>query len=351
MAAALPVERRVDAERAGDGAVVEERAGDPLPADPMAQPKAQRAVLKKELKARRKRRLLKKAENLTARVDLLSVSRSPYFNWFRRCSRHSIVPLHVHFGRAGASPLWPGCSPRVPPRWTATLETSLRSGLKDRLHLHVFMEFNKAVDWTGLRAVTFNGVRPNAQATAGRGAKMRELKNHGHFYVFADKVGTLKVATSGYELWKDYPVKVSQVRLGFLGRLKQVESVRFHERLGEHQAQQIATEQRLQALQRPFRPEVLAALQPWAAQYSTDQLRCKFLVLRGGSHGYILFDNVNDMQFVLDHRALAHSNNSVHTLGQSQTGMYAYRVWLFKVPIVMTVDDSAGLAMDPRKYV
>lgn len=172
------------------------------------------------------------------------------------------------------------------------------------------------------------------------------------------------------------------MRLGlFLGRLKQVESVRFHERLGEHQAQQIATEQRLQALKRPFRPEVLAALQPWAAQYSTEQLRYKFLVLRGGSrtgkstlakslgsvygwgnpfiqtvqgasapdlkefekgsHGYILFDNVNDMQFVLDHRALVQSNNSVHTLGQSQTGMYAYRVWLFKVPIVMTVDDSA----------
>ncbi|CAE7524891.1 unnamed protein product [Symbiodinium necroappetens] len=219
------------------------------------------------------------------------------------------------------------------PRWTATLETSLRSGLKDRLHLHVFMEFNKAVDWTGLRAVTFNGIRPNAQATAGRGAKMRELKNHGHFYVFADKVGTLKVATSGYEPWKDYPVKGrSQVRLGFLGRLKQVETVRFHERLGERQAQQIATEQRLQALKRPFRPEVLAALQPWAAQYSTDQLRYKFLVLRGGSHGYILFDNVNDMQFVLDHRALVQSNNSVHRLG---------RVWLFKVPTVVTVDDSA----------
>eukprot|EP00439_Symbiodinium_sp_Y106_P003916 s5009_g1.t1 len=31
-------------------------------------------------------------------------------------------------------------------RWTATLETSLRSGLEGRLHLHVFMEFNKAVD-------------------------------------------------------------------------------------------------------------------------------------------------------------------------------------------------------------
>lgn len=171
------------------------------------------------------------------------------------------------------------------------------------------------------------------------------------------------------------------MRLGFVGRLKQVESVRFHERLGEYQAEQLATEQRLQALKRPFRPEVLAALQPWADQYSADQLRYKFLVLRGGSrtgkstlakslgdvygwgspyiqtvqgapapdlkefdkesHGYILFDNVNDMQFVLDYRALVQSNNSVHTLGQSQTGMYAYRVWVYKVPIVMTVDDSA----------
>ena len=53
-----------------------------------------------------------------------------------------------------------------------------------------------------------------------------------------------------------------------------------------------------------------------------------------GSHGYILFDNVNvnDMQFVLDHRGLVQSNNSVHRLG---------RVWLFNVPTVMTVDDSA----------
>ena len=73
------------------------------------------------------------------------------------------------------------------------------------------------------------------------------------------------------------------MRIGFLGRLKQVESVRFHERLGEYQTEQIATEQRLQALKRPFRPEVLAALQPWAAQYTADQLRYKFLVLRGGS--------------------------------------------------------------------
>ncbi|CAE7495872.1 cfxQ [Symbiodinium sp. CCMP2592] len=74
MAAAPPADRRGEAERLGDGAVAEERAPDPVPADPIAQLKAQRAILKKELKdctkqmrneARRKRRLLKKAGNLT----------------------------------------------------------------------------------------------------------------------------------------------------------------------------------------------------------------------------------------------------------------------------------------------
>ena len=55
------------------------------------------------------------------------------------------------------------------------------------MHLHAFMEFGKPVDWTGLRAVAFHGVRPNAQPTCGRGTKVKELKNHGHFYVWANK--------------------------------------------------------------------------------------------------------------------------------------------------------------------
>ena len=171
------------------------------------------------------------------------------------------------------------------------------------------------------------------------------------------------------------------MRVGFIGRLKQVEAVRLHERAGRLREWQASTEHHLQRLQRPFRADIVAALAPWALQYQSLALRYKFLVLRGGSrtgkstlakslgqlfglgapyiqtvqgaptpdlkdydrerHGYILFDNVNDMQFVLDHRALVQANNSLHTLGVSQTGMYAYRVWLHKVPIVMTVDDSA----------
>ena len=45
-------------------------------------------------------------------------------------------------------------------------------------------------------------------------------------------------------------------------------------------------------------------------------------------HSYIVFDNVNDMRFVMDYRALFQANNDIHTLGESKTGMYSYDVWL-----------------------
>ena len=40
---------------------------------------------------------------------------------------------------------------------------------------------------------------------------------------------------------------------------------------------------RLAGLSKPFRSEVLDKLRPWAAQYSQDAMRFKFLVLHGGS--------------------------------------------------------------------
>ena len=58
-------------------------------------------------------------------------------------------------------------------------------------------------------------------------------------------------------------------------------------------------------------------------------------------HNYIVFDNVNDMSFVLDYRALFQANNDVHTLGDSKTGMYSYEIWLWRMPIVIIVDLSA----------
>ena len=58
-------------------------------------------------------------------------------------------------------------------------------------------------------------------------------------------------------------------------------------------------------------------------------------------HDIIVLDNINDQKFVLDNRAVLQANNDIHTLGESRTGIYSYSVWLWRVPIVLTVDDRA----------
>ena len=58
-------------------------------------------------------------------------------------------------------------------------------------------------------------------------------------------------------------------------------------------------------------------------------------------HSYMVFDNVNDMECVMDCKAMFQANSDIHVLGKSKTGMYSYEVWLNSVPIVITVDMSA----------
>ena len=228
-------------------------------------------------------------------------------------------------------------------------------------------------------------------------------EGHGHFYCWAWKEGTLKVQTSGHEPWKDYAVKgfwlddlwsqhklchdvyldyASKVRAGFVNRLKQVEAIRERERSLTLQQKRANVIAQLAPLRKAFKADVLDALRPWAEQYSSNAERYKFLVLRGASrtgkstlarglgealglggrpfvqtvqsatspdlrsydpqlHDYVVFDNVNDMRFVLDYRALFQANTDIHTLGESRTGIYSYDVWLFRVPLVVTVDLSA----------
>ena len=107
---------------------------------------------------------------------------------------------------------------------------------------------------------------------------------------------------------------------------------------------QAAAEVSLQRLKGDFKAPVLAPCEPWASQYQEPKMRYKFLILRGGSqsgkstlakslgdifglgkpfiqtvqdaeaadlkgfdrqqYGYILFDNINSMEFVLSQRAL-----------------------------------------------
>ena len=281
--------------------------------------------------------------------------------------------------------------------WTATLERSLKSKDADRVHLHAFVEFKKAPDWTTLETMRFQGGLPNASPTHARGDNMRVVKDQGHFYVWAWKEGTQFVDTSGYAPWRDYKVKgvwiddlwsehklshdvyldyAAEIRVGYVTRCKAVEAVKARERTQAMQRRRAEVARELAPLQSAFRADVMASLMPWRNQYEARLPRYKFLVLMGASrtgkstlarslggtpftqtvqsaqspdlrgydpslHSYIIFDNVNDMEFVLDHRALFQANNDVHTLGESRTGMYSYDVWIWKVPIIVTVDLSA----------
>ena len=83
-------------------------------------------------------------------------------------------------------------------QWSATLEESLKSSEIGRVHLHAFVEFRKSVDWSTLESMRFDFSLPNASPTTARGSNQRKVVDQGHFYVWANKRGTLKVATSQY---------------------------------------------------------------------------------------------------------------------------------------------------------
>ena len=65
------------------------------------------------------------------------------------------------------------------------------------------------------------------------------------------------------------------------------------------------------------------------------------LNLKGLTYGVndaLILDNINDLQLVLDYRALLQSNLDLHKLGESQTGVFSYDVFLWAVPSVLTID-------------
>ena len=60
-------------------------------------------------------------------------------------------------------------------QWTATMEVSLKAAEQGRIHLHAFVEFFRAVDWTSLDLVKFMGGLPNASPTRARDDNQRQV--------------------------------------------------------------------------------------------------------------------------------------------------------------------------------
>jgi hypothetical protein len=246
---------------------------------------------------------------------------------------------------------------------------SIESKDYGRVHLHVFVEFLKAVDWTGLDKMIFMGSTPDARPTKARGDNQRDVINHGHFYAYANKTGTIYVTTGGvegvYKPFVDYAVKgwwidnmwsqhklsneqyseyAINVRTGVQTRLRAVETVMEHHKRANQLKLQAEVTGKLELLKNAFKPEIIALVEPFAVQYRDNALRYNFLVFRGASksgkstiakslgdkdlfgwgkpfvqtvqnapapdlrkynaatHGYLVFDNVNDQDFVLNDR-------------------------------------------------
>ena len=96
-------------------------------------------------------------------------------------------------------------------RSTSTVERSLNSPDADRVHIHWKVDLKEPIDWRTKDSVAFHGVVPNHRTTvahgikAARGTSFRAASDRGHFYTWANKLGTCRVATN-YEPWIDYKV-------------------------------------------------------------------------------------------------------------------------------------------------
>ncbi len=286
---------------------------------------------------------------------------------------------------------------------TDTIEKSLQSDLAGRVHIHWRVDLRDAVDWRNSEEFRYHGIRPMVCTTheqgffnqkKARGSSYDIARNCSHFYVWAPKLGTLKVATN-YEpfksfrvfgkwvenLWGDgkldhdtYVGLSLRVRVGHAARMRDLDVVRAGEPEQKIDAQIAAVNREHASMTLPFRtfPEITA----WEGSFLKVAFRWKVLVLTGDSqsgkstfaaslldnpytltvesadaldlkgfkrdsHDGIVLDNVNSWAQLLRWRALLQARNAKSKGGQSATMVYAYPQYLFGVPFVASIDLDA----------
>lgn len=200
--------------------------------------------------------------------------------------------------------------------WAATMEQNSCGDC----HVHLMVQFAGALDCGSFRFM-FEGVRPNVSPNdyLGEGVcrkKMQQSIDRGMFYVWADKVGTLHLASGAacvagnyapcwtdaprtYQvlgkwpetLWKQrklssekYEEYLFLTRDGVLARKRNLDAVREHEAALADADEDEATTRRLRsnpAVYQPF-PHVPAA-QAWLATFREDRLRYPVLIVQGPS--------------------------------------------------------------------
>ena len=286
---------------------------------------------------------------------------------------------------------------------SSTLEQSLKSSHKGRVHFHWKVNLKQPLDQMTTDSFAFHGIRPDVRATVvpkaegarkPRGANFLEASNRGHFYVVVDKVGTLKYDCN-YKPWENYRVlgkwlddlwtdgKIShntyhdlalRVRVGFSGRKRDLDQVLAAEADRRVDEQIEAVGEELEQIKAPFL--TFPAVQEWEDSFLHLDFRWKLLALVADSasgkssfaeslfsmpfvitvedaehldlrsfdrnrHDGIVLDNVNSWGQLLSWRAMLQARNAKTRGGQSATNLYAYTQYLFGVAIVVTVDLDA----------
>jgi len=304
-------------------------------------------------------------------------------------------------------------------RFPATLELSIRSNRTitlaevfgedslpecgvTRVHLHLFVDWTDAreLDIDALRErMQFEGTNPHMHVCRARGRGKERSLDRSHFYVRAEKVGSLHFfgnvfpwtewAAGGVgnyrvegrwidDLWSEHKLSnavylryAELVRVDFTKRRVWHDAVASQIRSRKLDAEVQSRERALVAQYAEWVP--VPAIDAW--RYSLRDLKSRYdiLVLRAGSKSgkterakslfpfvweqviedlpapnlrshnpdkddAILLDNVNSADFILSNRGLLMARNVVHELAQTSTGLFTYPCYLHRVPIIVTMD-------------
>ena len=303
-------------------------------------------------------------------------------------------------------------------RFSATMEESLQSEDVDRVHIHEQREMCKkltraAVDTFQYTTVSDCLVKPNCAAnymeaigsssdgqSRGRGAAYRAACDRAHFYVQANKFGTLFVETNwpmqtnfrvqakwfddlvargklSRDQWLQYAYDTT---IGFSSRRRNFEALETYEKDKAITADVAELQRQIaeRCPKKPWRADLVQEVQGWLEQFAVPNDRATILVLWGPSrsgktrfamsdvfgskplkvdvgdgqdlniqgwdhrtHSHLVLDNVNGSDFIMRWRHVLMGPPEAVQLGQSQTGMYTYSVFLGRKPVVCSMDEDA----------
>ena len=287
---------------------------------------------------------------------------------------------------------------------SVTLEESLKAG--DHVHAHVYLHLDKEFEGEGdggLDVFMFEGIRPHLVTNTAKGKGFGAAVNLGHFYVFADKKGTL-FNWATYEPFCDYKVEAwwldnllkagkieravylryaSRVGIGFQRRLADINAAERHEK---EQAMVEHVDAESAGLMRAIKPvKFFQVIEAFLKLFTEEHHRRPILAIVGGTnlgktmlardvlrrvaavvgvagflevtvelntnldfseldtrvHGGVLLDGVGDALILKANRESLQGQAKLCKGGQSATMMYSYKFTLARRAVVATFDLSA----------